>query len=188
MNRPSVSIHSHRNIHRRTRTKKLKCKIKTLIDNKKQYKNFPSRWTVKNHKTIVYTYSLHHFTRIRDKRTTLRGYDIRHRCCAHLEASLQINVLHWLPAAIKRATDGEPSLMDMTMHSRIYAGITMKNFSHEKRASAESWKCNEGRSFSRVGGFIDHHRNRGRLERRSRASIGYWLCTGMITRSSKRTG
>lgn len=48
--------------------------------------------------------SLHHFGD-EDKRTTL--YTIipctcgRHRC-AHLEASLQINVLHWLPAAIKR--------------------------------------------------------------------------------------
>lgn len=40
--------------------------------------------------------------------------------------------------------------MDMddafTWHTR-HRGLTMKNFSHEKRASAESWKCNEGSSF-----------------------------------------
>lgn len=90
---------------------------------------------------------------------------------AHLEASLQINVLHWLPAAIKRGPmDGEAYWWiwhRCTMHSRGVRGLTMKKFSHEKRASAESCECSEGsRLFHRVGGFIDHHRARNRVGRR----------------------
>lgn len=137
--------------------------------------------------------SLHHFGD-EDKRTTL--YTIipctcgRHRC-AHLEASLQINVLHWLPAAIKRDRwRARPWwIMDDAFTYTQHRMLTMKNFSHEKRASAESWKCNEGSSFiawaalSIITGPETGEGWKGDLE----ASIGYWLCTGMITRSSKRT-
>lgn len=68
-----------------------------------------------------------------------------------------------------RADGWRGVLMDMawTMHSRGVRGLTMKKFSHEKRASAESCECSEGsRLFHRVGGFIDHHRARNRVGRR----------------------
>lgn len=113
---------------------------------------------------------------------------------AHLEASLQINVLHWLPAAIKRGPmDGEAYWWiwhRCTMHSRGVRGLTMKTFRMKSARQRNRASAAKG-----VGSFIAWAAlsiitgPETGLEGGGSPSpsIGYWLCTGMITRSSKRT-
>lgn len=89
---------------------------------------------------------------------------------AHLEAGLQINVLHWLPAAIKPMAS--PDGYGRCIHVAYAASWphNEKLFAWKARVSG-IMEVQRRELFHRVGGFIDHHRarNQGRLEGGSRS-------------------